>query len=230
MPNLLNFPSTCIVDKTVPKNAFWQKASNPASLKDLLTQEFQSITWLYKLTAQTLNVKDGNFVHEIDVFHCLMKSDHYSINSFCAMDRLLPRHTLFIIEYGQSYDIIMHHKERTVLHGETVWRCGETEMLRHIETNNPTTNNSTTLTIEGQTMDTVYLNLLAQVSSLSVSSQAEYEDKAGLRQQLQNIEKQIASLQKRIRTERQFNRQVEMNSEARQLKRQAEEIKKQLRD
>lgn len=223
MTNLLNFPSTCIVDKTVPKNAFWQKASNPASLKDLLTQEFQSITWLYKLTAQTLNVKDGNFVHEIDVFHCLMKSDHYSINPFCAMDSLLPRHTLFIVEYGESYDIIMHHKENTVSNGEATWHCGTTEMLRHIETNN-----STTLTIEGQTMDAVYYGLLAQVSSLSVRSQAEYEDKAGLRQQLQNIEKQIASLQKRIRTERQFNRQVEMNSEARQLKREAEELKTRL--
>lgn len=224
MDNLLNFPSTCIVDKTVPKNAFWQKVSNPASLKDLLTQEFQSITWLYKLTAQTLNVKDGNFVHEIDVFHCLMKSDHYSINPFCAMDRLLPRHTLFIIEYGESFDFIMHHKEKTVSNCETTWRCGTTEMLRYVDMG------KTTLRIEGQSMDVVYYNLLAQVSDLAVRCQAEYEEKTELRRKLRQIEKQIVSLQSSIRKERQFNRQVEMNSEARKLKRLAEELRTKLNE
>jgi len=219
MTNLLNFPTSTIVDKNVPKKAFWQKASNPAVLKDLLTREFDTITWLYKLTAETLNVADGGEVHEIDVFHCRMKDDFYSINPFCAMDRMLPRHTLFIIEYGASRDIIMHHKVKIDARGETVWRCGVTEMKRDVDFS------LAPLRIEGQTMDAVYYSLLAQVSRLPARSQAEYEDKAELRQQLQKTEKQIASLQKRIRSERQLNRQMEMNAEARQLKLQAMELK-----
>jgi len=219
MNNILNFPAATIVNKPVPKNAFWQRAERQNALKATLTDEFDTITWLYKLTAETLNVADGGEVHEIDVFHCRMKDDFYSVNPFCAMDRMLPRHTLFIVEYGASRDIIMHHKVKTDVRGETVWRCGVTEMKRDVDFS------LAPLRIEGQTMDAVYYSLLAQVSHLPAQSQAEYEDKAELRQQLQKTEKQIASLQKRIRSERQLNRQMEMNAEARQLKLQAMELK-----
>lgn len=222
MDNLLNFPSSTIVDKIVPKNAFWQKASNPATLKDLLTRDFDAITWLYKLTAQTLNVADGTEVEEIDVFLCQMKSGCYNAKPFCAIDKLLPRHTIYIIRFGESYDILMHHKAKTTARGETLWQCGPTETLT------PDNSMARQVKIEGQTLDAVYYGLLAQVSGLPVSNQEEYEQKAEIRRQLRQIEKQIVTLQRAIRKERQFNRQVEMNSEARRLKRQAEELKTRL--
>ena len=46
--NLLNFPSTTIVNKSVPKNAFYGR-SNDSSLREFLTREFEGIVWLYKL-------------------------------------------------------------------------------------------------------------------------------------------------------------------------------------
>lgn len=66
MENLLNLPVSTIVDKTVPKNAFWGRDS---SIRNILTHEFDSIIWLYKLTPATLNVEKGNNVDEIDIFY-----------------------------------------------------------------------------------------------------------------------------------------------------------------
>lgn len=40
MENLLNLPVSTIVDKTVPKNAFWGRDS---SIRNILTHEFDSI-------------------------------------------------------------------------------------------------------------------------------------------------------------------------------------------
>ena len=84
MENILNFPQATIVDKNVPKNAFYKRADSAHSawMKQFLTDEFENITWLYKLHPSTLNVEDGEKVHEIDVFVCTMKHDHYSINPF----------------------------------------------------------------------------------------------------------------------------------------------------
>lgn len=111
MDNILHFPNTTIVDKPVPKNAFFKHASEGqrAPLQKMMTNEFESITWLYKLTAATLNVEEGKNVHEIDVFYCRLKVDVYSVNSFCAMDKLLPRHAMFIIDYGGKIDLLMHY-------------------------------------------------------------------------------------------------------------------------
>ena len=204
MDNILNFPSTTTVNKPVPKNAFYGRSCD-SSLREFLTREFEGIVWLYKLAPATLNVEDGEYVHEIDVFYCRMKEDKYSIKPFSAMDELLPRHTIFIIEYGGKFDLLMHHKEMSVVHGEQKWKCGVGELKRDIRID------ADTLNIQGQSMDAVY-------NGLSASTKEEYKEQVDLRKQIESIQKQIISLQKRIKAEKQFNRQMELNTEVRQFR------------
>ena len=213
MDNILNFPSTTIVNKPVPKNAFYGR-SDDSSLREFLTREFESIVWLYKFAPATLNVEDGEYVHEIDVFYCRMKEkeNEYSIKPFCAMDELLPRHTVFLIEYGGKFDLLMHHKEMSVVHGEQKWKCGISELKRDIRID------ADTLNIQGQSMDAVYNGLLSQISGLSASTREEYKEQVDVRKQIESIQKQIMILQKRIKAEKQFNRQMELNTEVRQLR------------
>lgn len=209
--NLLNFPSSTIVNKFVPKNAFYGRSSD-SSLREFLTREFEGIIWLYKLAPATLNVEDGEYVHEIDVFYCRMKEDKYSVKPFSVMDELLPRHTVFIIEYGGKFDLLMHHKEMSVVHGEQKWKCGIGEQKRDVLIE------SNTLNIQGQSMDAVYNGLLSQISGLSASTREEYKEQVDVRKQIECIQKQIIILQKRIKAEKQFNRQMELNTEVRQLR------------
>lgn len=214
MDNVLHFPLSTIVDKNVPKNAFFGRASveQKSTLKDFLTREFESIVWLYKLAPVTLNVEDGEYVHEIDVFYCRMKEDKYSVESFSVMDELLPRHTIFIIEYDGKFDLLMHHKEMSVVHGEQKWKCGISELKRDIRID------ADTLNIQGQSMDTVYNGLLSQISGLSASTREEYKEQVDLRKQIEFLWKQVTVLQKKIKAEKQFNRQMELSAEMRKLK------------
>lgn len=193
MDNVLHFPPSTIVDINVPKKAFFGRASveQKSTLKDFLTREFEGIVWLYKLSPATLNVEDGEYVHEIDVFYCRMKEDKYNIKPFSAMDELLPRHTIFIIEYGGKFDLLMHHKEMSVVHGEQKWTCGIGELKRDIGID------ANTLNIQGQSMDAVYNGLLSQISGLSASTREEYKEQVGLRKQIEFLWKQVAVLQKR---------------------------------
>ena len=67
-------------------------------------------------------------------------------------------------------------------------------------------------------MDAVYNCLLSQISGLSVSSKEEYKEQVELRKHIEILQKQIVALQKRIKAEKQFNRQMELNAEVRKLK------------
>ena len=214
MDNVLHFPLSTIVDKNVPKNAFFGRATveQKSTLKDFLTREFESIVWLYKLAPATLNVEDGEYVHEIDVFYCRMKEVKYSIKPFSVMDELLPRHTIFIIEYGGKFDLLMHHKEMSVVHGEQKWKCGVGELKRNIRID------ADTLNVQGQSMDAVYNGLLSKISGLSASTREEYKEQVDLRKQIEFLWKQVAVLQKKIKAEKQFNRQMELSAEMRKLK------------
>ena len=106
----------------------------------------------------------------------------------------------------------MQHKVMSVVVGEEKWTRGKTELQRNVDLDH------ISFSIEGQSMDKVYGNLLGQVSGLETRSEEDYKAAVELRRKIENTQKQILSLQKQIRSEKQFNLQMEMNAEARQLK------------
>ena len=110
--NPLNFPASTIVGKNVPKNAFYKRAKlqRSTALKAYLTDTFDSIHWLYKLHPSTLNIADGQQVHEIDVFYYKMSTTHIDERLLSELDMLLPRHTLYIMDREGSTDLMMFPK------------------------------------------------------------------------------------------------------------------------
>lgn len=214
MENLLNFPTSTIVNKVVPKNAFYGRSAQKTWLKDLLTREFDSITWLYKLTAQTLNVAEGEKVEEVDVFLCRMKADRYSVNPFCGMDELLPRHTLFVIEYGEHTDLLMHYKEKAMVRGEEKWKRGNTELLKDVDLS------ELHFQLVGASLDSVYAGLLGQVSRLKTHSEAEYAQAAADRKRRQQLQKQLETLERKCRAEKQPRKKYELHQKILKIKEQ----------
>jgi hypothetical protein len=214
MENLLLFPPSTIVGKVVPKNAFYGRSAQKTWLKDLLTREFESITWLYKLTAQTLNVADGEKVQEIDIFFCRMKADRYSVNPFSGIDELIPRHTMFIIEYGEHTDLLMHYKEKTLVRGEEKWKLGNTELQRDVDLA------GVHFQLAGASLDSVYAGLLGQVSGLNTLSDTEYTQAVADRELKDNLQKQLETLEKKCRAEKQPRRKYELHQQILKIKEQ----------
>ena len=107
--NPLNFPTSTIVAKNVPKNAFYKraKAQRTTALRTFLTEAFTHILWLYKLHPSTLNIADGQQVHEIDVFYYKMSTTHIDERLLGELDMLLPRHTLYIMDRDGRTDLMM---------------------------------------------------------------------------------------------------------------------------
>lgn len=70
--------------------------------------------------------------------------------------------------------------------------------------------------------------LAGVISGYGTSNSEETKRMVELESLIQKGRKEIAALQKRVRTERQFNRQLELNSEARALKKKVAEWEKEM--
>ena len=210
MTNILDFPATALVAKTVPKNAFYKRAKPQRinALKQFLTDAFENITWLYKLHPSTLKIAAGEQVQEIAVFHCLVKTAKIDPALLLEIDALIPRHTLFVLQYPDRTEVVMQLKTLTP---SSVSCSAHIETLAAEELKNK-------LCIWGQDMDSVYAYLLGQVSGLHTITETDYLSASALRKELNNLHKQLAALQNKIRNEKQFNLQVAMNTQAKQLK------------
>lgn len=210
--NPLNFPTSTIVAKNVPKNAFYKraKAQRTTALRIFLTEAFESILWLYKLHPSTLNIADGQQVHEIDVFYYKMSTTHIDERLLCELDMLLPRHTLYIMDRDGRTDLMMFPK--TINTQGHIVQNGKMEAWTNVDLS------ATPLTITGHDMDMLYGDFLGKLSHLNTRTEAEYAKAAEQRQQQELLKRQYAALQKKIKNEKQFSRQLEMNRELKALK------------
>lgn len=219
----LHFPQTTVVNKPVPKNAFYKHLEVNTKTKQHFVDDVVNIKWLYKLAPSTLNVADGKLVHEIVVFHALLKSQECPDDVFLFIDRNMPRHVVFILEYEGQFRLLLNYKE---------WLNREEGTFKIVKTfaSEWISVEELSLPLAGQTMDAIYENMAGTISGYGTSNSEQTKRMVELEALIQKGKKEVEALQKRIRAERQFNRQIEMNKEARALKKKVAEWEKEMKN
>ena len=209
----LKFPPSTKVGKPVPKNAFYKHLEVNVKIKQHFVDDVVGINWLYKFAPSTLNVADGTKVHEIVIFSAGLKSKDCPDDVFLFIDQNMPRHVIFILEYESKYKILLNYKE---------WKDEKAGQFKIVKTFSTewVTQEQLSLSIEGQTMDAIYEVMAGQVSGFGTTKSEDTKRLVELEALITKGKKEIEALQKKIRNERQLNRQMELNGEARSLKKQ----------
>lgn len=219
----LKFPPTTFVGKSVPKNAFYKHLEVNAKMKHHFVDDVASIHWLYKLAPSTINVEDGKQVHEIVVFSATLKSKDCPDDVFLFIDQNMPRHVVFILEYDNRYKVLLNYKE---------WKDSQNGQFKIIKTFTTQwlTDNQLSLTLEGQNMDALYEAMAGQVSGFGTKKAEDTKRIVELEAQIGKAKREVETIQKRIRNERQLNRQMELNGEARGIKKQIAQWQNELQE
>ena len=219
----LKFPRTTIVGKPVSKNAFYKHLEVNAKMKQHFVDDVDSIHWLYKLAPSTINVEDGKLVHEVVVFSAALKSKDCPDDVFLFIDQNMPRHVVFILEYESRYKVLLNYKE---------WKDGQNGQFRIIKTfvTDWLIDNQLLLTLEGQNMDAIYEAMAGQVSGFGTKKAEDTKRIVELEGLIDKAKREVETIQKRIRNERQLNRQMELNGEARGIKKQIAQWQNELQE
>lgn len=209
----LKFPTSTKVGKPVPKNAFYKHLEVNTKIKQHFVDDVVGINWLYKIAPSTVNVIDGKQVHEIVVFWAGLKSKDCPDDVFLFIDQKMPRHVVFVLEYEDKYKVLLNYKE---------WKEGQADQFKIVKTfaTEWLSADQLSLTLEGQTMDAIYEAMAGQVSGFGTTNAQDTKRIVELVALITKGKKEVEALQKKIRNERQLNRQMEMNGEARTLKKQ----------
>lgn len=221
--NPLKFPETTIVNKVVPKTAFYRYMDVNAKLKQHLIDDVEKIVWLYKLSPKTINVEDGQSVHEITVFDVVLKGDDCSDELLEFIDKNMPRHIIFLLRHDDQCRLLVNYKEWIDEKKGTfsITKTFKTPWLN---------NNDVTLTVEGFTLDRVYDSFVATISGLKPSNTQDLAKVVEFKTQVEELMKRISQLQKRIKNEIQFNRKVELNNQRKELVKELHAIEEQLKN
>lgn len=221
MDNILNFPASTHVDRLVPKTAFYKNLEINARLKTRFVEDAERIEWLYKLAPSTMNVNDGKLVHEIVVFQVQLKAEDTPDDVFLTIDRQMPRHVVFLLRFADRGRLLLNYKEWADVDKTrfNILKTFRTEWMPLAEVK---------LALEGSTLDGIYEAFAGQVSGFGTHKAEDTKQILALQDEIARKRRTAEALQKRVRNEKQFARQMELNSEARTLKREIAKLEEKL--
>lgn len=166
---MYNLPASTIVNRVIPKKTFVNQLGANARMKDHFTNDVVRVEWLAKLAPSTINVADGKEVHEITIFLVPIKDENCPDDVFSFIDGMMPRHTLFILRWGDLTCLHLNYKEwmESSTNTDKAFRIAKTYRSQWIK------NTEISFSIEGLTMDAIYETLVRQVAGERIIIQSE---------------------------------------------------------
>lgn len=217
MNNLLQYPTSTIVDRPIPKNAFYRNANITPRMRNRFVDELQELRWLYKLAPKSLNVECGKDIEEIEIFHATLKQSDVPVELLRFIDQAMPQFIVFILQYQDRYCLYCNYKQFTTQAHD---KCDIKETFASDwHTDIPS------LAIQGRSLTAIYDNFVRQIAGtrLEQTSTAPLEQAVQAMQQRDALLKEIEKIEKAIQHEPQFNRQVALNQKLKQLRKQLEQ-------
>lgn len=221
LDNLLHYPQSTIVDRVVPKTMFYRFMEVNPRMKTRFVNDVVSITWLYKLAPDTLNVTDTEDMKEVEVFVATLKQPDCPPDLFTFIDANMPHHIVFVLLHDTNAMLLVNYKE---------WADKTHTKFRITQAfTSPWVNVSElSLKIEGQSLPRIYDNFVAQVSGIGEHKAGALSEIVQLKKDIAKAEAELHALQKKMRREPQLDRQMLMNKEVKTKRAEVEEMKRKL--
>ena len=107
---LYHYPSTAKVDKTIPKNKFYQQGNANHRIERLFVEQVDSIRWAYKLSPHTINLNDSETIKEIQIFSIVSRVERLDTEVLQFIDKLIPSPIIFEIVFEDKIKVIANYK------------------------------------------------------------------------------------------------------------------------
>lgn len=187
---MFNLPKSCYVNKFIPKKVFYEKVGVSSNVKEEFINLVDRITWLYKLSEDTLGLTKTDEIEEIQIFQIDVKEKRIPLSVIKTITKGVQYKILFVIKYQDDYCYSI--KVEDIYSSE--W------------------NDNVEFNFNAINLRTVYENIVKKIikeetSEKSFSKIIEDNDYK------KDLENKINKLQQKIKAEKQFNRKVELNKE-----------------
>lgn len=232
MENILNYPQSCVVDRVVPKTMFYKFMEVNPRMKTRFVNDVVSITWLYKLSAATMNVADTAEMKEIEVFVAQLKQPDCPPDLFSFIDQNMPHHIVFVLVYEDKAMLLINYKQWIASpNGSPPHQGGGREGVFRITqsfTSSWVMLADLKLKVDGQSLPRIYDNFVAQVSGIGEHKAGAMAEIVELKKKIAVAEAELKTLQAKVRKEPQFNIQMEMNKRVKAKRKELDGLKQAL--
>ena len=200
---LYQWPSAAHFGRRVPKEKFYQHASVNTALREKFISEVDHVIWAYDLARASINLAGTDEVPDIAVFQIDAKGLDVSESVLSTIDKSIPRPIIFEVNRdvagGRETRMVAAHKQlgagapKISQYFTTGWQPADTERQPL-----PT----------AITLPALYAALLEPLANVEARPGEGMSDVADRLKTVGKLEREIKALERKLRTEKQFNRKV----------------------
>ena len=201
---MLGLPMTTEFNKRIPKQKSYENIAVTPAMKRAFVEQIRIIYWRNKIAATTLNLAAGEQVTEIEVFEMRLSAPELDESVLRQIDREIPYHILFLLEYEGKYRAVIGYKEAAT--GKTAFKVDRYYSTDWLD------EDDLPVHLDGLSLDAVYENFVRQIAGEVLADKNGTTLKESVEQQKQReqIEKQTATLEAKIRKEKQPKKKFEL--------------------
>ena len=201
---MLDLSQSTEFNKKIPKNKFYKNLNLNSKIIDAFTKDVESIYWTNKISEDTLKVKKGKKVTEIEVFLLRAKGDKIDEKILKSIDQSIPYHIVFVLEYRDNkIDLVAAVKEaRTKTYFEV-----EKYFYKEI----PST--SYKLRLFGHDLDLIYENIIRDILGLEKNQGKSLREDLEILYKLEDLSKSRKALANKMKRTKQFNKKMQISDE-----------------
>lgn len=210
---MFNLPNSTKFYKRIPKGKFYENLDVSNKVKRLFIDEIKNIYWSHKISEDTINIKSGEQVEEIQVFLISLNQKRIDESLLTQIDRQIPYHILFILQHNEEYQACIGYKKEA-LKGKNRFKVSTyyySDWMDHEDLK---------IEIKGLDLDAVYENLLRNIagSRLGERETESLVESIDKDQKRLEIEHEISKLIIKRNKEKQLKKQISLSDEIRHLK------------
>ncbi len=196
---MFGLPLSTAINKPLYKKAVFEKFNLKEAERDRFDADISRMTLVARVSTATVPaLSEGQEVKGFYVLQVALKRKDYDTKNILKLQKLIPQKMVFALQYDDQTQFCIFHTRLQ----QSAWM--------------PT--DDATITLQGLSLDDVWNNIVATIGGLDNQAEETIEEQIIHREQREKLLRQIESLEKQCRTEKQTRKKYELHQQITRLK------------
>lgn len=187
---MLGFPKVTELNKQLPKKAIYAKFQMSTAAKEKIDEDISRISIVNEITAQKINVAEGETVKSFYVLLVVLKKKDFDEKNIITISKIIPQNMIMVLECEDKARIAVYHSKLMM-----------TQWLKTDDSN---------LELKGLNLDKIWENLVIQIGEITIEKGKSLEEQISIDDEREKIKKEIEKLEKAARNEKQPRKKFEL--------------------
>lgn len=196
---MFGLPANTLINQPLYKKAIFEKFNLKAAERERFDADISKMALVARISSATVPaLSEGKDIKGFYVLQIELKHLEYDAKNILLLHKLIPQQLVFALRYEQQVQLCIFHTRLQ----QSAWMNTE----------------DITIPLQGLTLDDVWNNIVASIGGLDAEAEETLEEQIVNREQRDKLLRQIESLEKQCRTEKQTRKKYELHQQLIKMK------------